>query len=214
MDRVPVGLSAKAIAFTGHFDHPRDPADLQRCVDFCQQQHIDVAELRRRMTGRTPYWDALLPHWKELVTTLQREAAAGPTAPETYALMKRYLDIVASGETWTNTQTGEELYIIEATGDELAVLTGYVVEHKLPVAEFRNDHERAAAAPHPQPLTPPDPEARLGALREAEFVARSFAGEMLEKASGENTDYYSRAAWAAHQVADRLRALQATPTVN
>ena len=89
-----LGLSAKAIAYAGHIDHPHDPADLKRCVDYCFTAGIDTTELRRRMGGRSPEWDALLPHWNELAGLLadEMDVRTDGRAPATYARMRELLD--------------------------------------------------------------------------------------------------------------------------
>lgn len=88
-----LGMSARAIAFAGHVDHPHDPADLKRCIDYCRQQGITTAILRKRMAGRSPEWDALLPHWNELAGLLagEVEARTDGCAPATYARMRAIL---------------------------------------------------------------------------------------------------------------------------
>lgn len=89
-----LGLSARAIAYAGHVDHPHDPADLQRCVAYCYTAGITVDQLRKRMAGRSPEWDALLPHWSELIGLLEDEKATRKDgcAPDTYARMRALLD--------------------------------------------------------------------------------------------------------------------------
>jgi hypothetical protein len=88
-----LGLSARAIAYAGHVDHPHDPGDLKRCIDYCRQAGISVADLRKRMAGRSPEWDALLPHWAELVGMLDDEMATRTDgcATATYARMRELL---------------------------------------------------------------------------------------------------------------------------
>lgn len=89
-----LGLSARAIAYAGHVDHPHDPADLKRCIEYCRAQCISTDELRRRMAGRSKGWDALLPHWGELVGMLEDEIATRKdgTASATYRRMRDLLD--------------------------------------------------------------------------------------------------------------------------
>jgi hypothetical protein len=86
-----LGLSARAIAGGGK-DHPHDPSDLLRCVNYCKGR-LSTADLRKRMAGRSVYWDRLLPEWDELVALLQHEidTRTDRTAPRTYAAMKRVL---------------------------------------------------------------------------------------------------------------------------
>jgi hypothetical protein len=85
------GLSAKAIARSGE-DHPHDPSDLLRCINYWGTGRTD--ELQRRMAGRSIYWDRLLPHWDELVALLQHEMATrtDKNAPRTYVEMQRILN--------------------------------------------------------------------------------------------------------------------------
>ena len=88
-----LGLSARAIAHSSHVDHPHDPGDLKRCIDYCTISGIDDAALRRRMVGRSPSWDALLPHWGELAGMLRDEMTTRTDgcAPATYARMRELL---------------------------------------------------------------------------------------------------------------------------
>jgi hypothetical protein len=89
-----LGLSARAIAYAGHIDHPHDPADLKRCIDYCVTSGITVEGLRTRMAGRSPQWDALLPHWGELAGMLADEMAtrSDGCVPLAYARMRDLLD--------------------------------------------------------------------------------------------------------------------------
>ena len=91
--RHDLGLSASAIAHSGN-DHPHDPADLRRCVNLCRDRGIDDEALRKRMTGRSPEWDALLPHWGELRGLLEDEIAnrKDGCAPATYRRMRDLLE--------------------------------------------------------------------------------------------------------------------------
>lgn len=89
-----LGLSAQAIAGRGR-DHPHDPADLLRCVNYCRGR-LSTDDLRDRMAGRSPQWDALLPHWDDLTELLQYEidARTDGMAPRTYIEMNR---VIAGG---------------------------------------------------------------------------------------------------------------------
>lgn len=89
-----LGLSARAIKHSGHTDHPHDPSDLLRCVNYCRQQGISVETLRKRMAGRSPQWDALVPEWEWLAGLLRYEMAASKNGrvPLTYAAMRAVLD--------------------------------------------------------------------------------------------------------------------------
>jgi hypothetical protein len=89
---VEMGLSSNAIAYGGR-DHPWDPSDLRRCVNYCEGR-ISTPELQKRMAGRSIYWDRLLPEWDNLAALLRHEmdTRTDATAPRTYAAMKRVLD--------------------------------------------------------------------------------------------------------------------------
>jgi hypothetical protein len=86
-----MGLSAQAIAGSGH-NHPWDPSDLLRCVQYCEGR-LSTPELQARMSGRSIEWDRLLPEWDHLVGLLRHEmdTRADYKAPRTYAEMKRIL---------------------------------------------------------------------------------------------------------------------------
>lgn len=74
-------------------NHPRDPADLRRCVGFFRA----VPQARDRlplMADVSPSWATLVPIWDELEVLLAQELAAGARAPQTYARMKEVLDAV------------------------------------------------------------------------------------------------------------------------
>lgn len=87
----PLGLSAQAIAGSG-IDHPWDPSDLLRCINYCDGR-ISTEELRTRMAGRSQAWDRLLPEWDRLVALLRHEmdTRTDGNAPLTYREMKRVL---------------------------------------------------------------------------------------------------------------------------
>jgi hypothetical protein len=86
-----LGLSAAAIAFSGHTDHPHDAGDLRRCVDYCVSHGIGADDLRKRMAGRSPEWDALTADWEFLTRLLAIETERGDRAPLTYAEMRRII---------------------------------------------------------------------------------------------------------------------------
>lgn len=92
MRELPAGLSAQAIAGFGSH-HPWDPSDLLRCIKHCNQHGITTSTLRRRMKGRSPEWDRLLPEWDNLVALLhhEQETRADFMAPLTYSEMKRVI---------------------------------------------------------------------------------------------------------------------------
>jgi hypothetical protein len=90
----PRGLSAMAIAYSGaEPNHPHDPADLLRCVNYCRAYGVDHAELTKRMTDRSPEWNALLPEWEWLTRLLasEMEHGDGDRAPITFREMQRIL---------------------------------------------------------------------------------------------------------------------------
>lgn len=86
-----LGLSAQAIAGLGK-DHPHDPSDLLRCTQYWGTGN--TAELQRRMAGRSPQWDRLLPHWDSLVALLRHEmdTRTDGNAPRTYFEMRRAIN--------------------------------------------------------------------------------------------------------------------------
>jgi hypothetical protein len=86
-----LGLSAQAIAGNGS-NHPHDPSDLLRCVNYCTGR-LSTSALQSRMAGRSIYWDRLLPEWDHLVDLLRHEmdTRTDNTAPRTYAEMRRIL---------------------------------------------------------------------------------------------------------------------------
>jgi hypothetical protein len=88
-----MGLSAQAIAGGGSH-HPWDPADLLRCINYCERARLSTADLRTRMAGRSIQWDRLLPEWDNLAKLLRHEMATRTDhiAPLTYRAMKRVLD--------------------------------------------------------------------------------------------------------------------------
>jgi hypothetical protein len=111
-----MGLSARAIAYGGA-DHPRDPADLYRCMNYCAGI-IDTPELQRRMRGRSIYWDRLLPHWDRLVALLQHEmdTRTDGHAPLTYNAMRCALENGTPCTTCDATGRGEECVKCKGTG--------------------------------------------------------------------------------------------------
>lgn len=87
----PTGLSSQAIAGLGA-DHPWDPSDLLRCVNYCAGR-LTTDQIRARMAGRSLSWDRLLPEWDKLTELLRHEMATrmDGRAPRTYYEMKRVL---------------------------------------------------------------------------------------------------------------------------
>ena len=111
-----MGLSAQAIA-TGGRDHPHDLNDLLRCVMYCEGR-LSTSALRERMTGRSIYWDRLLPEWGGLVALLRREmeSRTDGLAVLTYAEMKRVLHDGISCASCTGTGRGAICTKCKGTG--------------------------------------------------------------------------------------------------
>jgi hypothetical protein len=112
-----LGLSAQAINGWGS-NHPWDPADLLRCVKFCERSGIDTATLRKRMAGRSTEWDLLLPEWDNLVALLRHEmdTRTDDTAPLTYNEMKRVLADGIACAACDSTGRGEPCAKCKGTG--------------------------------------------------------------------------------------------------
>jgi hypothetical protein len=112
-----MGLSAQAIAGGGR-DHPWDPADLLRCVNYCERAGISTAALQSRMAGRSVQWDRLLPEWDHLVELLRHEMDTRDDrcAPRTYAEMKRVLDDGIACLVCDSTGRGKECIKCKGTG--------------------------------------------------------------------------------------------------
>ena len=92
----PTGLSGQAmlavkLGLKEHqmrygFDHPYDPADLNRCI---KTFGWDAPEFMR---GVTPTWTAYVEHWDELVATFKSELDNPDwRAPKTYKLMEEIM---------------------------------------------------------------------------------------------------------------------------
>ena len=111
-----LGLSAAAIAFGGR-DHPHDPSDLLRCINYCQGR-LSTVDLRTRMAGRSPQWDRLLPEWDNLVTLLRHEMGTRTdgNAPRTYQEMKRVLNDGIACTDCDSTGRGTECAKCKGTG--------------------------------------------------------------------------------------------------
>ncbi len=75
--------------------HPRDPADLNRCILLIEMAP-DVAAKLPLMREVSPEWAVLVDHWDEIVATFHGEVgpnwSKAKSAPLTYALMKSLLD--------------------------------------------------------------------------------------------------------------------------
>ncbi|AYR01036.1 hypothetical protein PBI_ISOLDE_67 [Arthrobacter phage Isolde] len=112
-----LGLSAQAIAYGGT-DHPWDPSDLLRCINYCEVRGLSTAALQARMAGRSIQWDRLLPEWDHLAELLRHEidTRADRTAPRTYAEMKRILNEGTACTACDSTGRGEECVKCKGTG--------------------------------------------------------------------------------------------------
>lgn len=72
-------------------DHPHDPDDLRRCVEFLEQ--TEASDMVHGMRVVSPQWAALVDHWDELVGLLRQEMADPKgRARQTYERMKAVLD--------------------------------------------------------------------------------------------------------------------------
>lgn len=116
-ERMTMGLSAQAIAYGGH-NHPWDPSDLLRCINYCESSGISTARLQARMSGRSLEWDRLLPEWDNLVELLrdEMENGDGSTAPKTYREMKRVLAGGIACTSCSSTGRGSECAKCKGTG--------------------------------------------------------------------------------------------------
>lgn len=112
-----LGLSAQAIAGGGR-DHPHDPSDLLRCVNYCTSRSISTDSLRSRMSGRSLQWDRLLPEWDNLVDLLRHEmdTRVDGNAPRTYTEMKRVLNDGLACTACDSTGRGTECSKCRGTG--------------------------------------------------------------------------------------------------
>jgi len=112
---VTMGLSAQAIAGCGSH-HPHDPSDLLRCITYWNGRSTDV--LRKRMAGRSIYWDRLLPEWDKLASLLQHEidTRTDGRAPATYMAMKRVLNDGDACAACNSTGRGTECPKCKGTG--------------------------------------------------------------------------------------------------
>ncbi|MGN6589476.1 MAG: hypothetical protein ACTHKE_04215 [Sphingomicrobium sp.] len=112
-----MGLSAQAIAGGGKH-HPWDPADLLRCINYCEAISLSTPSLQARMAGRSIYWDRLLPEWDNLVKLLRHEmdTRTDGMAPRTYREMKRLLDDGIACTACNSTGRGTECTKCKGTG--------------------------------------------------------------------------------------------------
>jgi len=111
-----MGLSAQAIAYGGR-DHPHDPSDLLRCVNYCEGR-LSASALRERMTGRSIYWDRLLPEWDRLVALLRHEmeSRTDGRAELTHVEMRRLLNNGIACPSCSSTGRGEVCTKCKGTG--------------------------------------------------------------------------------------------------
>lgn len=111
-----MGLSSRAIAGGGR-DHPHDPSDLLRCINYCSGR-MTTTDLRKRMAGRSIYWDRLLPEWDRLVALLRDEmdTRTDGMAPQTYVEMRRVLNGGTSCASCSGTGRGSVCAKCKGTG--------------------------------------------------------------------------------------------------
>lgn len=111
-----LGLSAQAIANRGNKDHPHDPSDLNRCMNYWGGR--STADLQERMASRSPAWNRLLPHWDYLTGLLRHEIATRTdgNAPRTYREMQRILADGVACPTCDSTGRGTECVKCKGTG--------------------------------------------------------------------------------------------------
>lgn len=112
-----MGLSAQAIAGHGS-SHPRDPADLVRCVAYCDRAGITTDALRARMEGRSPEWARLVAEWDDLVALLRHEVetATDGRAPRTYLAMRRAIEDGVACDACGSTGRGADCPKCKGTG--------------------------------------------------------------------------------------------------
>lgn len=74
----------------GRTDHPHDPSDLMRCLQFLDetQAHAKLA----MMADVSPEWASLVVRWDGLVAMLREELAVGTSAPKTLAAMQACIE--------------------------------------------------------------------------------------------------------------------------
>lgn len=111
-----LGLSAQAIAGHGS-DHPHDPSDLLRCIDYCDGR-FTTEELKVRMSGRSTQWGRLVKEWDYLVALLREEmdSRTDRRAPKTYAAMKRIINGGTECKECDSTGRGTECPKCKGTG--------------------------------------------------------------------------------------------------
>lgn len=88
------GIECRAEHSRDTYDHPFDPADLRRCLLFCEKTNVAVEDVRK-MAVTSKAWAALVKHWEPLVAMFMREAdrfcggwrGKSWRCPETYKFM-------------------------------------------------------------------------------------------------------------------------------
>jgi hypothetical protein len=112
-----LGLSAQAIAGGGN-NHPWDPGDLRRCMEYCDAHGITTEQLRQRMSNRSTEWGRLVPEWDHLTQLLRHEMTTRTDgrAPRTYQEMKRVLAAGIVCPTCSGTGRGVECTKCKGTG--------------------------------------------------------------------------------------------------
>lgn len=115
--RIPTGLSSESIAHSNGKNHPHDPSDLLRCVQYCEG-YLSTADLRERMAGKSAAWDRLLPEWDNLVELLRHEmdTRTDGNAPRTYMEMKRVLNDGIACDACAGTGRGDPCAKCKGTG--------------------------------------------------------------------------------------------------
>ena len=113
----PTGLSSQAIHGSGK-DHPWDPSDLLRCMNYCADRGMSTESLRNRMAGRSRQWDLLLPEWDHLTALLrdEMETSTDGHAFRTYHEMRRVLANGINCEPCSGTGRGSECLKCKGTG--------------------------------------------------------------------------------------------------
>lgn len=113
----PTGMSARAIAGSGK-DHPWDPSDLRRCMEYCDGRGLTTDQLRARMAGRSVAWDRLLPEWDRLTELLRHEmdTSTDGHARRTYFEMRLVLDAGVKCAPCDGSGRGETCQACKGTG--------------------------------------------------------------------------------------------------
>lgn len=67
-------------------DHPRDPDDLRRCLQFLEA--TQSAGQLHLMRSASPEWERLTASWDRIVSTFHEETANGKSAEKTYLMLR------------------------------------------------------------------------------------------------------------------------------